>query len=570
MKKHILFLFALVGSLAINVIFMKNGIFNITQHLYYVPVLLGVFFYGKSGVYLAGITALLYLATNALFDYSNAMLLQTVTRCSILIAIAILVYILTKRNKEQEKDLLEEQKWLETTLLSIGDGVIAVDISGVVRMVNKEAEIITGYEKAKTTGKNIKEVYKVYRKQDDQQVDFHASDILESGSIFQFKDEVYFLTKDGLKIDLELKISAILLPNQEILGFVIVFRDITLQNSNAAEIVYLTYHDKLTGLYNRRFFEAELKRLDVVRNLPVSVIIGDVNGLKLTNDAFGHLSGDNLLVAAGNAMQEVCREDDIVARWGGDEYIILLPNTGAKEAEEIADRIRKRSSEKNVSNISLSISLGCATKTEEKHDIMKTIKQADDSMYKSKLLESRSIKGSAVQSILSTLHEKDDSEETHSIRVSELCGKIGQAMLLDKRQITDLTLLGRIHDIGKISIDQSILSKVEKLTLEEYEVIKQHSEKGYHIISASPELSYLAGSLLAHHERFDGTGYPNGLSGQNIPLMSRILSVADAFEAMTGDKPYHKAISKADAIKELVKFSGTQFDPEVVKAFAAM
>lgn len=361
-----------------------------------------------------------------------------------------------------------------------------------------------------------------------------------------------------------------MLSEEEMSGFVITFRDITEKKRTEQEITYLTYHDKMTGLYNRRYFEEQILRVDIPANLPSSIIIGDVNGLKLINDAFGHLAGDRLLVTAGQIMREVCRKDDIVARWGGDEYIIFLPRTGEAEAEHIAERIHKQCAEKYVSDINLSISLGFATKLHAKEDIMKVIKQADDLMYKNKLAESRGLKSRAVRSILNILHERNAREERHSNRVAELCGRIGQAMGLDKNQIADLVLLGQIHDIGKAAIDGQILNKKGALTPEEYAVIKQHCEKGYNIIGASPDLSYLADCVLAHHERWDGTGYPNGIKGEDIPLYARILTVADAFEAMTSSRPYRDALSEQEALKQLKVCAATQFDPEVVRSFASL
>ncbi|MDP4152970.1 MAG: HD-GYP domain-containing protein, partial [Bacillota bacterium] len=172
-----------------------------------------------------------------------------------------------------------------------------------------------------------------------------------------------------------------------------------------------------------------------------------------------------------------------------------------------------------------------------------------------------------VNAILKTLFQKDSREENHSIRVGELCKLIGHAMGLSRARTTDLALLGMIHDIGKISIDDNIIGKTEKLTSEEYDVIKRHSETGYHIISASPELSYLSEYVLAHHERWDGNGYPNRIIGKDIPLFSRILAVADAYEAITSDRSYHKAKSSAEALAEIKRCSGTQFDPDIVDAF---
>ncbi|HEX3039370.1 MAG TPA: diguanylate cyclase [Caproiciproducens sp.] len=564
MKRHILYSLVLLGAVLIDFLTFRSGIYGITQHLYYLPVLLGVFFYEEKGLYLAGLAALLYFLTVTLFSGDHMILTQTVVRCFILIGIADMVYRLNRRNKMQRIELLREHKWLETTLLSIGDGVVATDTDGIVRVINKEAENITGFSKSEVIGKNIREFGKVFDRSSDEKINFTQQELLEGTTVQH--NEVYLFLPGGIKKDIDVKATAISLSNKEILGYVFVLRDVTEQKKNEAQIYYLTYHDKLTGLYNRRFVEEEISRLDVQRNLPISVMIGDVNGLKLVNDTFGHPAGDQLLIAAAKAISEACREDDIIARWGGDEFMVLLPHTMLQSTAQIAERIMKQCEEKHVGNIDLSISIGYATKTEAEQDIEKVIKRADDFMYQSKLSESRSVKNRAVQSILKTLIEKSGSEDRHSANVSKLCCTIGTSMGLTRKQIEDLDVLGKIHDIGKISIDQNILDKKGGLKPQEYEMVKKHSLKGYNIIIASPELSYLAESVLCHHERWDGAGYPNGVRGEEIPLYARILSVADAFEAMTSNRPYRGAMSQEEALKELKRCSGTQFDPVVVSA----
>lgn len=470
------------------------------------------------------------------------------------------------RRRRAEMESVQEKMWLETTLLSIGDGVAATDRNGVIRIVNSRAAQLTNLGKP-AVGNNVRDVFQFYRKTDDSKTAVSVDHLHFLNGTADLGKDFCFVSQTGENIDLEISAFEMKLSEEEKEGYVIIFRDVTQKNRDEKQIIYLTYHDKLTGLYNRRFFEEELQRLDQERNLPISVIMGDVNGLKLANDAFGHLAGDNLLIAAARVMKEVCRADDIVARWGGDEYIILLPRTDADQAAQISDRIRQGCSRMYVSNINLSISLGCATKTSSAEEMMDILKSADDVMYKSKLLESRSIKSSAVKSILKTLCEKNISEEQHSERVSALCKKTGLAMAMTQTQITDLELLGKIHDIGKISVDESILNKPASLTPEEYEKIKRHSETGYHILSASPELSYLAEDVLAHHERWDGKGYPNGTQGNQIPVFSRILSVADAFDAMISKRPYRPGRAVNEALKELQRCSGSQFDPEVTAAF---
>lgn len=477
-------------------------------------------------------------------------------------------FIMDITDQKLSQDALEQQqKLLETTLLSIGDGVIVTNEKGFVRMVNHEAEIISGYSSEETIGTYISQYYKIYSKVTGKQILLHRDDILANGGLIVLQDDVYAVCKDGAKRDIEIKLTSIVLDDGTLAGFNVIFRDVTEKRVSEQEILYLTYHDKLTGLYNRRYFEENIAKLDQKPNLPISVIMGDVNGLKLANDVFGHLQGDNLLITAGRVMQQVCGPAHIVARWGGDEFGILLPNTSLHEAEKIAEQIHEKCMQEFVGTINLSISLGFAAKTDPDENIMEVLKKADDSMYKNKLLESRSIKSRAVHSVLNTLHEKNSREEIHSVKVGELCRRFGKAIGLSKSQVNDLEILGKIHDIGKISVDESILMKEPALSREEVKAAERHAEKGYHIVLSSPDLSYLANDVLSHHERWDGKGYPNGLAGPGIPFLSRILSVVDAFDSMTSDKPYRKALSVEQALDELQKNAGTQFDSDLTIKF---
>ncbi len=330
---------------------------------------------------------------------------------------------------------------------------------------------------------------------------------------------------------------------------------------------YLSYHDHLTGIYNRRFCEEEIKRLNTERNLPISIIMGDVNGLKLTNDAFGHENGDLLLKKAAAAMQAACRSDDIIARWGGDEYVILLPKTKEEEAEEIIGRIKGICETERIGAIKLSISLGTAVKTTIEEDIQKVLQNAEDRMYSNKMSESENLTGSVIKTIISTLHEKNPREEIHSERVSDLCQSMGHAMRLSESEIGKLKIAGLLHDIGKIAIEESILNKPGWFNEEEWKKIKLHSEIGYRILSTVNNLSETAEFVLYQHERWDGRGYPKGLKGTEIPLQSRIIAIADAFDVMTNESSYRSTVSEDIAIHQLVRNAGTQFDPELVTIF---
>jgi diguanylate cyclase (GGDEF)-like protein/putative nucleotidyltransferase with HDIG domain len=333
------------------------------------------------------------------------------------------------------------------------------------------------------------------------------------------------------------------------------------------EISYLSYHDALTGIYNRRFYEEELKKMNVVANLPISIVMADINGLKLINDTFGHVKGDILLKEATLAIENGCRACDIVARWGGDEFIILMPKTDEEEAQKVVKNIKEKCSKEKIGSIDLSIAFGWDTKTTLEVDIAKVLKNAEDYMYRNKSLESESTRSNMINTIMNTLLEKNPREEMHSKRVSEICGEIGRAMKLSDLDLKKLKVAGLLHDIGKIAIEEEILNKPGKLTQSEWNEIERHPAIGYRILSTSHEMLEIAQFILAHHEKWDGTGYPRGLKGEAIPQISRIIAVADSYDAMSSERAYRSALSEEIVLEEIKKNSGIQFDPKIARIF---
>jgi len=344
-------------------------------------------------------------------------------------------------------------------------------------------------------------------------------------------------------------------------------QDITERKKAEEKLVFLSFHDHLTGLYNRRFFEEELSRIDNENNLPISIIMCDINGLKLVNDSFGHNSGDELLIKAADTIKRACGKKDIVARIGGDEFVVILPKTDAEASLQVANLIKDLASKEMVANIELSISYGYDTKTTDNQSIIEIIANAENHMYRHKLHERSSMRSKTIDLIINTLFEKSKREAIHSNRVSNICKAIGTKMDFDKETVDHIGLAALIHDIGKIGVDEKILNKSGSLSADERIEIERHPEIGWRLLSSTNEFSELAQFVLSHHEKWDGSGYPNGIEGQKIPLESRIIAVADAYDAMTSERSYRKALCKEDAVKELRRCSGTQFDPEIVDVF---
>jgi len=381
--------------------------------------------------------------------------------------------------------------------------------------------------------------------------------------------EVYIKADSGKTLSIECSVK-LLKEKGNIDGFLIILRDITRQKEAEKNIAHLCFHDKLTGLYNRDFFEEEMERLNTKRQLPLAIIMGDVNGLRIINDIFGHEKGDEVLCRVGSILKTSLRGNDIVARWGGDEYIIVLPKISEEDARNILMRIKARLEEKSTKTMPLSVSFGLSIKDDIEKDVSKVIKEAEDKMCRGKMTREQSPHSYIISSLEKALEERDYETEEHVRRIKDLAEKLGKELGLDEESIDNLILLAALHDVGKISIADNILLKIGSLTDKEWEKVKKHPEIGYRIAGSFSNLAPIARGILYHHEWWDGNGYPEGIRGEEIPLISRIISVIDAYDAMTNDRPYRKALSKKDAIEELRKCSGSQFDPYLVKKFISL
>ena len=354
--------------------------------------------------------------------------------------------------------------------------------------------------------------------------------------------------------------------DDEITGVTIFSQDVTERTKHEQSIMYLSYRDPLTNLHNRRYYSEELDRLDTIKYMPLSIIIADINGLKITNDAFGHEIGDQLLITVATNLVEVFTKENRIARIGGDEFTIFLPNTSKERALQYMETAKKRIENNTIRGMGISVSFGVATKLSTE-PIQEVIKMAEDDMYTHKLFEIASHRNETIKTIVSTLHEKNPREEAHSKRVSEICISIGTKLGMKSDEIALLKAISNLHDIGKIAIDDSILNKKGPLDEKEWEQIKKHPEIGYRILSSSPEYADIAQDILSHHERYDGKGYPRGLSGGDIPIRARIITIADSYDAMISERPYRRPLTHQEALEEIRKNAGTQFDPALAELF---
>lgn len=476
------------------------------------------------------------------------------------------------KNKElltAKESISEERLLFKTTIHSLGDAVIATDNMGKISIMNVVAETLTGWSIQDAKGKDFNDVFHIINEFSRERLPSPVTKVLHFGKIIQLEDHTLLIKKNGQEIPIEDSAAPIKNEQGNIIGAVVVFRDFTEKKQKHDEIIYLSYHDYLTGLYNRRFFEERLKYLDVEENLPLSIAMLDANGLKLTNDAFGHQVGDELLKRIASILKDNCTEDDLIARIGGDEFIILFPKTSYKDACDIISRIYDCAEKAEFNNNIISISIGVKTKEHIETPIEDILLKAEENMYKKKIVESQNMRNRTIQLIFNTINKNNESERIHCKRVSEISKEIGRAMNFDENTLNEIAFAGLMHDIGKIVIPNRILDSPNELSESEYEEVKKHSEIGYQILRSVDEYSSLAENVLYHHERWDGKGYPRGLQGKDIPMIARIISVADAYEAMTSDRTYRKAMTHEYAIEELINNCGSQFDPNIVNVFVA-
>jgi diguanylate cyclase (GGDEF)-like protein/PAS domain S-box-containing protein len=347
-----------------------------------------------------------------------------------------------------------------------------------------------------------------------------------------------------------------------------VIMDITAQKCAQDELLFMSTRDGLTALYNRTYFEAELDKFQS-GDRPVGIIICDIDGLKIINDAMGHHVGDKMLVAAAAVIKDAFRREDVVARIGGDEFAVLMPNATHGAVEAACQRVRAAVAayNQNQSGVDLSLSIGHALGFPRGENIRDVLREADNGMYREKFHCSQDARSAIIRNAMKLLEKNDFLTGENAARINDLVTGLSSALGLPAGVVAGMRLFAKYHDIGTVGIPDHILRKPGPLTAAERAEIRRHCEIGYRIAQSSSELLPVAEWILKHHEWWNGEGYPVGLRGDQIPRECRILAVVDAYYAMTSDRPYRSAMTHEAAVAELKRCAGTQFDPAVVRVF---
>ncbi|TDY55960.1 PAS domain S-box-containing protein/diguanylate cyclase (GGDEF)-like protein [Aminivibrio pyruvatiphilus] len=479
----------------------------------------------------------------------------------------------TAELEERNRELDQNRSHLKLILDSAAEGIYGIDRKGNCTFANAGCLKMLGYgSQEDLSGKNmhflIHYAHRDGRLMDPEECKIFSS--LRTGRGIRVDDEVFW-TSGGTPLDVAYS-SYPQFRNGELTGAVVTFTDNTERRKSEARINFLTYHDSLTGLYNRAFFEEELKRMDRDENLPLAVIFGDVNGLKLTNDIFGHSAGDELLKKSAEALRKSCRESDIIARVGGDEFTIILPRAKPEDVRKLIGRIKGEISKLRVRAIKGSIALGFSVKTDPGQSVQETLREAEEAMYREKDLGRKAESLETISAIMETLHEKSPCQKQHSENVSRICMEIGHALNMPETETRKLKEAGFLHDIGKIVVDEDVLNEAGCLFPGEEDSdgeMKKHPVAGFRILNLYDETMDLGESVLNHHENWDGSGYPRGIGGEEIPQMARILRAGEAFDDLL-ESMEEGRMTGEEVLEQILKLRGTSLDPAVADILISM
>ncbi|MDT8902487.1 HD domain-containing phosphohydrolase [Anaeroselena agilis] len=473
---------------------------------------------------------------------------------------------LIRQEHATQHELALQKEYFEQLFENSPESIAIIDIEDRIVKVNNNFTRLFGYTFDEAQGSFINDLV-VPDELREEGIEISSS-VLGNRVI---EKETVRKRKDGQRFDIFVLGYPIVVMGEQVGGYII-YRDISGRKEAERRLTYASTHDLLTDMYNRRYFEQEMQRLDNGDCPAAGIIISDIDGLKLVNDTLGHAVGDALLLQAARIIKDNVPEGAVLCRIGGDEFAVLLPATDEASLQDTVNRIMAAIAADNMTSREyvLSVSMGYAVRGPSHAGMDDVYREADSSMYREKLHRSNSARSALVKTLTEALHARDFITEGHADRLQELVEKLARAVGVSERRIGDLRLLAQFHDIGKVGIPDNILFKPGRLDEAETKIMHRHSEIGYRIAVASPDFHHIADWILKHHEWWNGGGYPLGLRGEDIPVECRILLIADAFDAMTQDRPYRQAVPAAEALREIAACRGTMFDPVLADIFVSI
>ena len=468
--------------------------------------------------------------------------------------------------QSKEVALQESERRFRSMLENVKLITVIIDQKGHVIFCNDFALELIGFQKSEVIGQNYFDLFIPAEMIANAKAWFE--EVLNKKK-FIGRSPYPIQTKNGEKRLVNWNNTLLYDFEGNVSGVTSIGEDITERMQFQEKLEHMSFHDALTGLFNRTYFEEKLRFLKEACIAPVGMIVCDVDGLKLVNDTLGHTTGDQLLRLTADLIKASFRREDLLFRIGGDEFAIILPKSELLLVKQACQRIRRAVEKHNEENLEfpLSLSMGFAVSGKSNVHVSDVYKEADNNMYREKLHRSKSTRSAIVQALMKALEVRDFITEGHADRLQDLVISLGREMDLSERNLADLRLLAQFHDIGKVGIPDRLLFKPGRLSSEEFKEMQRHSEIGHRIAQSAPDLLPIADHILRHHEWWNGGGYPLGIKEDNIPLECRILAIADAYDAMTSDRPYRKALSQEEAFTELINNSGIQFDPNLVPIF---
>lgn len=490
--------------------------------------------------------------------------------------------------------ILRENTLFRLILSTTRNAVVTTDPRGMITHFNRVAESLFGIAREEVLGRHFDSVFTGQKENGQIPLAFSLENYMQS-QIEACSIERRYTDGEGWHYVLSIDCLPFQSGGKRPLGYLFIARDVTESKVVEEKLKVMAQRDSLTLLYNHSYIKQRLgMELEKARsnNSGLSFMLLDFDNFKYYNDTFGHPAGDELLRIFSRMLEANLRQEDVIGRYGGDEFGIILTGTCGEKALEIGERIRKATLELDfpykdyLPAKALTISVGIASFPENGNDAAELIRMADEALYNAKRnrknkvelyfsafkelekeLGTESSVLATVRTFISIINAKDRYTYGHSEKVMEYSEMIAGKLGLKGQDLLDLKLAAFLHDIGKIDIPPEILNKKGPLTQEEWELLKEHPERGARLLMECKTLKQAGAITLYHHERYDGKGYPCGLAGEAIPLGARIIAVADSFDAMTTERCYRKAKDINEAVLELKKEAGEQFDPKIVEIF---